>query len=91
MRAKQYTVEKVEALAEALVKAPELPQKTFTTEEILKRYEKEIQTLHKVKHYGPAEIAQLLKEQGVHVSIRELKRVLNVAPTRTTGRTRKSG
>lgn len=90
MRAKQYPAEKVESLAQALESAPELPQKSFTTEEILKRYERQIHALHKDKHYGPSEIAKLLKSHGVVVPIRELKRVLNIAPSRTPGRTRKS-
>lgn len=91
MRAKQYTAEKVESLGEALEKAPELPQKTFTVEEILQRYEKQIQELHKVKHYGASEIAQLLKSHGVSVRIGDIKKALNLTPNRATGRIKKSG
>jgi cupin superfamily acireductone dioxygenase involved in methionine salvage len=75
MKPKLYRLQKVEAAAEALANAPLLPKQNIEQEVALKKLAKSIKELNKNKNYEPRQIVQLLKQNEMRVTLKEVKQI----------------
>jgi cupin superfamily acireductone dioxygenase involved in methionine salvage len=78
MQPKTYRIEKIENVAKAMASAPPLPKKTVTQEQVLKNLSAEIKKLHFEKNYEPNDIVELMKNNGIKVSVKEIKNIINI-------------
>ncbi len=76
MKTKTYPVEKVGEVAKALAEAPALPPKFKAHDEALAELSKQIKELHQRKNYDVRQIVQLLKQNGIKTTQKEVKVLL---------------
>lgn len=76
MRPKTYPVDKVTEVAKTLEGLPARPPKKIGHEEALTQLSKLIHELHDTKNYDAREIVQVLKQNGLKVTLKEVKNLL---------------
>ena len=83
MKPKLYPAEKVAEIAKTLADAPPLPPKFIPHSDTLAELAKHIKDMHFRKNYDARQIAQILKENGIRTTIKEVRNMLQVASKRT--------
>ena len=83
MKPKLYPAEKVAEIAKTLADAPPLPPKFIPHSDTLAELSKHIKDMHFRKNYDVRQITQLLKENGIKTTIKEVRNMLQVASKRT--------
>lgn len=78
MKPKLYPAEKVAEIAKTLADAPPLPPKFIPHSDTLAELAKHIKDMHFRKNYDARQIAQILKENGIRTTIKEVRNVLQV-------------
>ena len=91
MKPKLYPAEKVAEIAKTLADAPPLPPKFIPHSDTLAELAKHIRDMHFRKNYDARQIAQMLKENGIRTTIKEVRNVLQVGGKRATKPSDKSG
>ena len=81
MKPKIYSVGVVASAAEALAKAPPLPPTHIAHDQAMAELTAVIRQLHTERHYEPREIAQMLRENGIKATIKEIRNIIG-KPTR---------
>lgn len=76
MKPKTYPVEKIEQVAKALAEAPALPPKYKEHKETLAELKEKIKELHKEKNYDVRQITQLLKQNGIKTTLKEVRSLI---------------
>lgn len=76
LKAKTYPVEKIGVVAKALAEAPTLPPKFKGHNEALADLAKQIKELHDKKNYDIRQLTQLLKQNGIKTTQKEVKELL---------------
>ena len=76
LKAKTYPVEKIGVVAKALAEAPTLPPKFKGHNEALADLTKQIKELHDKKNYDIRQLTQLLKQNGIKTTQKEVKELL---------------
>jgi hypothetical protein len=75
MRTK-FPVEKIDELVQTLTAAPELPARFVTKEAALAKLAGPIREMYDKKNYEPRQIVGLLKENGVQVTIKDVREIV---------------
>ena len=83
MKPKLYPAEKVAEIAKTLAEVPALPPKFIPHSDTLAELYKHIKDMHFRKNYDVRQITQLLKENGIKTTIKEVRNMLQVASKRT--------
>ena len=83
MKPKLYPADKVAEVAKTLAEAPALPPKFIPHSDTLAELSKHIKDMHFRKNYDVRQITQLLKENGIKTTIKEVRNMLQVAIKRT--------
>ena len=83
MKPKPHPAHKVTELATTLAEAPALPPKFIPHSDTLAELSKHIKDMHFRKNYDVRQITQLLKENGIKTTIKEVRNMLQVASKRT--------
>ena len=91
MKPKQYPAEKVAEIAKTLAEVPTLPPKFIPHSDTLAELSKHIKDMHVRKNYDARQIAQILKENGIKTTIKEVRNVLQVGGKRSTKTSDKGG
>ena len=91
MKPKQYPAEKVAEIAKTLAEVPTLPPKFIPHSDTLAELSKHIKDMHFRKNYDARQIAQILKENGIRTTIKEVRNVLQVRGKRSTKTSDKGG
>ncbi len=76
MKAKIYPVEVLNAATKTLNDAPALAPKYKSHEEVLSELSKQVKELHIKKNYDARQITQLLKDNGIKATLKEVKIML---------------
>lgn len=76
MKTKTYAAEKVEQVAQALADAPALAPKFITHDDTINELSKHIKELHFKKNYDARQIVQLLKQNGIKTTLKEVRELL---------------
>lgn len=82
MKPKLYPADKVAEVAKTLAEAPALPPKFIPHSDTLAELSKHIKDMHFRKNYDVRQITQLLKENGIKTTIKEVRNMLQVASKR---------
>ena len=82
MKPKLYPAEKVAEIAKTLADAPPLPPKFIPHSDTLAELAKHIKDMHFRKNYDARQIAQILKENGIRTTIKEVRNMLQVSSKR---------
>ena len=91
MKPKQYPAEKVAEIAKTLAEVPTLPPKFIPHSDTLAELSKHIKDMHFRKNYDARQIAEILKENGIRTTIKEVRNVLQVGGKRSTKTSYKGG
>jgi len=91
VKPKQYPAEKVAEIAKTLAEVPTLPPKFIPHSDTLAELSKHIKDMHFRKNYDARQIAQILKENGIKTTIKEVRNVLQVGGKRSTKTSDKGG
>ena len=83
MKPKLYPADKVAEVAKTLAEASALPPKFIPHSDTLAELSKHIKDMHFRKNYDVRQITQLLKENGIKTTIKEVRNMLQVASKRT--------
>lgn len=73
MKPKTYPAEKVAEVAKVLADAPALAPRYIPHSDTLAELKKHIKDLHYKKNYDARQIAQLLKQNGIKTTIKEVR------------------
>lgn len=84
MKPKLYPADKVAEVAKTLAEAPALPPKFIPHSDTLAELSKHIKDMHFRKNYDVRQITQLLKENGIKTTIKEVRNMLHVASKRAS-------
>lgn len=84
MKPKTYPAEKVAEVAKTLADAPALPPRYIPHSETLAVLTKHIKDLHFKKNYDARQITQLLKENGIKTTIKEVRFLIEGTTRKTT-------
>lgn len=76
MKTKAYPVEKISEVAKILQQAPALPPKFKTHDEALSELSKHVKDLHENKNYDVRQIVQLLKQNGIKTTLKEVRTLI---------------
>ena len=90
MKPKLYPADKVAEVAKTLAEAPALPPKFIPHSDTLAELSKHIKDMHFRKNYDVRQITQLLKENGIKTTIKEVQNMLQVASKRAPKKKKKS-
>jgi hypothetical protein len=82
VKPKLYPADKVAEVAKTLAEAPALPPKFIPHSDTLAELSKHIKDMHFRKNYDVRQITQLLKENGIKTTIKEVRNMLQVSSKR---------
>jgi hypothetical protein len=78
VKARTYSVEKVEMVAKVLAEAPALQPKFIAHESTLAELSKHIKELYSKKNYDARQITALLKQNGIKSTLKEVKDLIGI-------------
>lgn len=73
---KLYPTEKVSELAKTLAESPALPLKFISHSETIVKLSKHIKDMHFIKNYDARQIAKMINEKGIKITLKEVKNIL---------------
>ena len=76
MKPKIYPAEKVVKAAKVLADAPTLPPRFIPHSDTIAELSKHIKELHFKKNYDARQITQMLKENGIKTTLKEVRSVI---------------
>ncbi|MCD8459776.1 hypothetical protein LPH44_11935 (plasmid) [Xylella taiwanensis] len=78
MNSKLYPTDKVSEVAKMLAEAPTLPLKFIPYSDTIAKLSKHIKDMHFLKNYDARQIAKMINEQGIKITLKEVKSILEV-------------
>jgi hypothetical protein len=80
VKPKIYATKTVAKVAKVLADAPVLPPQFISHEDTINELTERIQELHYVKNYDARQVVQLLKQNGIRTTLREVRSLLVNTP-----------